>query len=331
MSQHDVLLFEKSLTRIAAALAERCPSVRPVCWHADGRLTVDGSPVTPEDISPVAGWLSGDVLRARLLEEYSEALVAAGPVQWAQSVNAGLDHPVYPKLSRAGVRLSKSGAQSIPIAEYVLAYALHHAQNISLREQAERAGEWKPHRFAELWHSNFLIVGYGHIGRNVARRAKAFDADVTVVRRGPEADYADRVIGQDALPDHLGLADVVVLACPATDRTRGMVNAGFLARMKPGSLLVNVARGSLVDEAALVSALDEGRPGRAVLDVFETEPLPGESPLWSHDAVTVTAHISNAGSGTPSRGDELFISNLERFLADGNPVDEVAPAEIQTN
>jgi phosphoglycerate dehydrogenase-like enzyme len=329
MANVDVLLFEKSHARIADALATRCPDARAVVWHADGTLSVNGETVTAGDVTPVAGWVSGDVLRAKVMVPYAQALIDTGPVAWAQSVNAGLDYPIYADLARAGVALSKSGAQSIPIAEFVLGYALHHSQDIALREAAQQAGEWKPHRFAELWHSRWLIVGYGHIGRNVAKRASAFDAHVTVARRTQGAvPFVDAVIPPEDILSELANTDVVVLACPATDATRGMANQAFFAAMKPDALLVNVARGSLVDEAALVTALDAGKPGRAVLDVFVEEPLPASSPLWGHERVTVTAHISNAGGGTPGRGDELFLSNLERFLAGQAPEDQVAASDI---
>jgi len=119
--------------------------------------------------------------------------------------------------------------------------------------------------------------------------------------------------------------DTVVLACPATEITRGLVDAHFLRALKAGALLINIARGSLIDETALLSGLQAGQPGHAVLDVFKKEPLPDDHPFWHHQNVTLTAHTSNAGGGTRGRGDELFLSNIERFVAGKTPLD-ISPA-----
>jgi phosphoglycerate dehydrogenase-like enzyme len=327
VTQVDVLIHEASYERIAQALRERCPQVRAVTWHSDGSMSVGRQSIAAGDTSPRAGWISVDVLGAKLMDEYTQALCASGSIEWIQTINAGLDFPGYAQLAEHGITISKSGAQSIPIAEYVLAYALEHTQKFDERRAGEASKTWAPHRFGELWHANWVIVGYGHIGRNVAKRAKAFDSHITVIRRTQATDeFIDVNAPPQAILEHLPTADFVVLACPATDETRGMANAEFFAAMKPGSLLVNIARGALVDEETLMAGLDAGRPGRAVLDVFNEEPLPQSSALWTHPGVTITAHISNAGSGTRERGDELFLSNLERFLDGSGPLDPVFPA-----
>ena len=322
----QALIVAKSADRLSTALRERAPGVEVIAWQPDGSLRRDGQPVAYEDVAPQVGWIGNDVFAGKHMKAYGEALLRFESMAWVQSANAGLDFAIYPKLDAAGVRITKSGAQSIAIAEYVVAYALETFQKTGERRAAQAEGRWHAHRFRELWHARWLLIGYGHIGRNVAKRARAFDSHVTAIRASGQPDeYADVVATPDAIDRHLPQADIVVLACPATERTRGMVGEAFLGQMKDSSLLINVARGSLVDEAALVAALDAGRPAHAVLDVFETEPLPPASPLWSHPAVTVTAHTSNAGSGTRERGDELFLSNLERFVA-GKPLyDEARP------
>lgn len=325
----QALLFDKTHDRIGAALAARCPQLQVVRWQADDSLSLDGKPLPAEQVSAEIGWISADVLGARLLPAYARRLAGLPSMRWTQSAHAGLDHPAYVPLVKQGVRLTKSGAQSIPITEYVLGYALAHFQDFAARRADQQAAAWKPRRFRELWHSEWLIVGYGHIGRGVARRAHAFDARITVVRQSPQGDaYTHQVVPLEAIGEHLPRADVVVLACPATERTRGMVDADFLGAMQADALLLNVARGSLVDETALLAALDAGRPAAAVLDVFASEPLPADSPLWQHPRVTVTAHTSNAGSGTRERGDALFLDNVERYLRGEALLDEVAPTDI---
>lgn len=323
----DILVFEDSLARNAAALAER--DVRVVCWHHDGRFSVNGATVPATDIAPEVGWISFDVLVNRKLPDYVDALAGFDSVRWVQSANAGLDHPAYVSLARNGVRLSKSWAQSIPIAEYTIAHALDHLQGLDGRRQAQRENVWRNLPFKEIYGSRWLIVGFGHIGRRIAERIRPFECHVTTLRESRKLDNAaNAVIGNDELMSTLGNIDIVVLACPETDKTRGMVDAAFIGAMKPGSLLVNIARGGLIDDEALLAGLDAGRPGAAVLDVFNVEPLPSDHAYWNHPRVTVTAHMSNAGAGTVTRGDEQFLGNLDAYLAGETPTDEVDTASL---
>jgi phosphoglycerate dehydrogenase-like enzyme len=178
--------------------------------------------------------------------------------------------------------------------------------------------------FREVLDSEWLIIGFGAIGQAVAQRAKGFGARVTGVRRNQDAHpLADRIAPMSALPDLLAQADVVVLCTPLTADTRHLVDARFLAAMKPASVIVNVGRGGLVDEPALLAALDAGTPEHAVLDVFETEPLPQDSPFWGHPRVTLTPHSSGITSGQWSRNETLFLDNLKLFLS-GEPLLNVA-------
>ncbi len=320
----EILLFEKSWQRVGARVAERYPQVTPVLWCADGSLQKNGSSVSADDVAPCAGWLSFDIMSAKLMKPYCQALAGFDSMQWIQTLNAGLDDPLYQMLFEHGIRISKSSAQALPIAEYVLGYALLHSQNMPQRQAQQHSKTWKMQRFDELAGSRWLIAGFGHIGRAVAQRARAFDATIIAVRQsGVNDPLADRTISQEQLIDELPAADVVVLACPHTPQTDRMADGHFFAAMKPGSLLINVARGALLDETALLQALDGGRPSRAVLDVFDTEPLPADHALWTHPGVIVTSHTSNAGTGTRARGDEQFLTALGHFL-DGSAIpDEV--------
>jgi phosphoglycerate dehydrogenase-like enzyme len=171
------------------------------------------------------------------------------------------------------------------------------------------------------------VIGLGAIGTAVARRARAFDATVLGVRRTPRGDEpVDELVSLDAVDR----ADVIVLAAPATPTTIGMVDDTFLRRMRPGSVLVNVGRGSLVDEAALVRALDRGIPEVALLDVTATEPLPADSPLWAHPRVVLTPHSSALGSGRHARAAEVFVENLRAYLRDEPLRHVVDPEEISS-
>jgi phosphoglycerate dehydrogenase-like enzyme len=163
----------------------------------------------------------------------------------------------------------------------------------------------------------------------VAVRARAFGAKITGVRRNPDPHpVADRIASLADLPELLPEADVVVLACPLTPETKNLVDADFLGRMKPGSVLVNVGRGGLVDEPALLTALDRGVPDHAVLDVFVTEPLPADSPFWSHPRVALSPHASGATDGQSARNDALFLENLGRYVRGEPLISEIAAADV---
>ena len=164
--------------------------------------------------------------------------------------------------------------------------------------------------------SNWLIIGYGEIGKAVARRVSALGGHVTGVRRsGGEDANARRIIHPDDVMGALGEADVVLLSLPLTSETEDMANADFFAAMKTGALFMNLGRGRLVDEAALISEMDLGKPAHAALDVTGVEPLPDTSPLWHHPNISITPHDSSMTRGTVLRADDTFVENFHRFMA----------------
>jgi phosphoglycerate dehydrogenase-like enzyme len=231
-----------------------------------------------------------------------------------------LDHPVFGEIVARGTRLTTTHVQSVAIAEFVLGSVLDHFHDAPAWWAGRGQHSWGPRPFREVYGTTWLIIGVGAIGTDIARRASPFGVRLIDMRRHPTGrEPVDETVAPGDL-DAAGLADVVVLAAPATAETRHLVDERLLNATKPGALLVNVARGSLVDEAALVAALDRGQLGGAVLDVTEREPLPPDDPLWAHPRVLVTPHTSAHGDGMQARAGDVFIANLARFMA-GEPLE----------
>ncbi len=319
-----VVMSPSARGRVADRLAvlDSPPRVFPLL--DGGRCMTDGES-TPLAEAPVeAVWLTSDMTHGQSFADCLQSIAASHTIKWVQTFNAGLDHPGYRDIAARGIRIGASSAQAVAISEYVFAHVLDIFQELAARRAAQAAGEWKQLRFREIAGTAWLVVGYGNIGREIGKRAGAFGARVIGVRRrASPAPYADEVCAMDGLRDRLGKADVVVLCCPHSSETDRLVDAGFLARMKPGAVLVNVARGGVVDDAALLEALDSGRVGAAVLDVFDPEPLPRSSRYWKHPSVRLTGHCSFAGNGTLARADDLFIANLSRYASGEALVNEV--------
>ena len=273
---------------------------------------------------PEVGWLSVDVLR-NADQAFVDALLASEPLCWVQSAGAGYDTWHFQQLLARGVRLTTAHVNNVPIAEYVLREVLDRFQRADRWRAGAVAHHWEHHEWREVMGSTWLVVGVGAIGSAVAERARAFGAHVIGIRRTPDGtEPVDEMVGPDALLAQLPRADVVVLTLPATEDTHHLVNDAFLGAMRTDAVLVNVARGAIVDEDALVRALDAGRPDFAVLDVVDVEPLPPESPLWDHPKVVVTPHSSSGGHGRFARGADLFAENLRRYGAGEPLLHEVA-------
>jgi phosphoglycerate dehydrogenase-like enzyme len=236
-------------------------------------------------------------------------------LRWFQSPGAGNDQPIIKELLDRGVTVTGIHVHSVSISEYVMHAVLDHFQNAGAWREAQRNHEWAPHGFREISGSRWLIVGVGAIGTDVALRARAFGAHVVGVRRNPVGDEpVDEMIAPDWIEERLPDADVVVLATSANSSTRHMVNDSFLAKMRPGSILVNPARGSLIDDEALLRSMERGIPEAAAMDAFSPQPLPPDHPFWAHPRIAVTPHTSGRGSGRAARSAEFFTQNLRRYL-----------------
>jgi phosphoglycerate dehydrogenase-like enzyme len=327
---YDLLLAEPSYARMAERIGTVCPGIRLSVMNAAGIISVDGKAVEMQQVAPTLGWPNLDVFAWDGRREYFRTLINSPALRWVQSAAAGVDDPVFARLAAKGCILTNSDAQAPAIADFILGAALDFYQQQAQRRELQAAGEWRQLRFRELSDTRWLIVGYGNIGRETARRARAFGASITGIRRSPQPDvHAQNVTSLDQLSTCLPEADVVVLCCALNDATRNLANAEFFARMKLGSLLVNVGRGGLLDEPALLAALEQDRPRRAVLDVFQTEPLPADHPLWQHPGVRISAHTSAFGSGNARRGDELFLDNLGRYVRGETLRNVVKPADLR--
>lgn len=289
------------------------PSALFITVDAPGVYVCESRTMAEEDIQPDIIWISQDAWQANLVKVMMNVALCSRP-KWVQGHMAGLDNAEWLGILTNGTRVTKSIGGAVPMAEYVMAHALNMFVPLERQRDAQLERRWLLTPFKEVNGSQWTIVGWGSIGREIAYRALAFGAQVTAVRRTPGKDpIIGQTHGLDELPRLLGSADVVVLAVPATRETRRIANAGFFAALKYGAVLINVARGSLIDLEALRRGLDFNRPGRAILDVFEEEPLDPRSWLWDHPKVRVTAHTSWFGDKNGERMDTQFLENLARF------------------
>lgn len=324
----DVLLTEHAFREYGDRLRRAGVPTRLIRLQADGRLVVDDAPSAAAP-DPEVAWLTAEAFYDGVVVAFFGAVAAAPSLRWLHSPAAGVDLPFFAGLAERHVRVTTSHVNAIPIAEYVLATVLSHYQQLARWRDAQAAHTWRHHEFRELHGTTWLVVGLGAIGAAVATRATAFGAHVVGVRRTPlGGEPVAELLTPDRVLEAVPRADVVVLAAPGTAATRHLVDDGFLAAMRPGSVLVNVGRGSLVDEVALLRALDTGVPEAAILDVFDTEPLPPDSPFWDHPRVVVTPHSSSGGAGRLARALGLFVDNLGRY-ARGDPLlHEADPADL---
>lgn len=257
---------------------------------------------------------------------------SARRVRWVHSTAAGVGHVLFPELIESPVIVTNlRGLHAHSMAEQVLGMMLAFTRRLHVSRDLQTARRWAQ---AELWRASpgfeelagatLGLVGFGRIGGAIATAARPFGMRVLAVRRHPRPDPApaDEQWGTERLGDLLERSDWVVLAAPHTGETDRLIGRAELARMKPTARLVNVARGALVDEEALIEALREGRLAGAALDVAQTEPLPPESPLWTMPEVILTPHTSGAGPRFWERVREQFAGNLRRFLA-GQPLENV--------
>lgn len=247
-------------------------------------------------------------------------------LRWIQSSSAGMDSTLHPALVNSDVVLTNAaGLYGSHVADQGFALLLALARGIDQFTRNQDRRQWGGGRpMIELSGFTIGIVGMGGIGQHMARRAKGFEMYVVSVDayRTDKPDVVDELMPINQLPDLMRRADIVMIACPLTDETRGLINAENLALMKPDAYFINVARGPIVDEPALIEVLKEEKIAGAGLDVTEIEPLPQDSPLWDMDNVILTPHAAGGSQHRPRRTIEFFCDNLKRYRA-GEPLRNV--------
>ena len=255
-------------------------------------------------------------------------------LRWVHSAAAGVGSALFPEMLASDVVLTNSaGVHAIPIAEHVVGGILHFLRGFDVALERQRTSTWEREVFVgsdspmrELRGATVVVVGAGGLGSEIARRCTAFGAHCVGVRRRPERgrpDGFERVVGSDALEGELPGADILVIAAPSTSGTKAMVSRARLAMLPPHAIVVNVARGTLLDEEALADQLSAGRLRGAVLDVTHREPLARESRLWQLRSVLLTPHVSAVSpAGFWERELALFLDNWRRYVA-GEPLRNV--------
>ncbi|MEU7740238.1 2-hydroxyacid dehydrogenase [Nonomuraea sp. NPDC049158] len=265
----------------------------------------DGTGPVPEGIGQVEVWIPPLIT----VPDVPGLLAAMASLRLVQTVSAGVE-PYRPHMPDGAVLCNARGVHDAGTAEWAVGAMIAVLREFPGFVDAQRQGEWTYHHTDVLADSTVLIVGYGSIGAALERRLGGFEVEVVRVARSAR----DGVHPLDELPALLPAADVVVLLVPATSETAGMVDAGFLARMKDGAVLVNAARGGVVDTDALVAELKTGRL-RAALDVTDPEPLPAGHPLWSAPGLLITPHIAGSTPASGRRMLRLMRSQLLRYLS----------------
>jgi len=319
---HDTILVlakptEPELAKLAELPAETSIAVG---------TTAEAFERTAEDATVIFSWgFSRDLLRK---------VVGMSPrVRWVHTRSAGLDTLLSPELIESPAVLTNgSGVFSQSLGEWVMAAILYFAKDLGRLVRSRMAGKWDPFDVVEISGRTVGIVGYGDIGRAVANRARALGMRVLgVTRRGPLLYHMDPVVTQIFAPqDRIRMieqCDYIVVTAPLTKETRGMIGDAEFAAMKPGAVIVNVGRGPVIDEAAMIHALAEKRIKGAALDVFDQEPLPQNHPLYSLENVLLSPHCADHTPDWLDAAMRFFLDNFHRYRK-GEPLLNVVDKQL---
>jgi D-2-hydroxyacid dehydrogenase (NADP+) len=299
--------------RHEATLLAAAPGVQPVLLAAGQRIADD-------DVGRITVAFASHDMYPGTLPAFMRICLDAPKLEWLQTLNAGIDHPVFGMIRDRGVRLTTaSGSTAVPIAHHVMLCVLAMAHDLPGFFRDQQRHEWNPRALDDVDQRVIGVIGMGPIGTEVARLGTQFGMRAIGVRRSAHGDEPCETWTFDRLDELLALADDLVLALPLAANTRGIIGDRELQLMRPGTRIVNVGRGELIDEPALVDHLRSGHIGAAALDVFATEPLPPDSPLWDLPNVIVTPHTSGDTQLAKRRVEEIFIDNLGRWMR-GEPL-----------
>jgi phosphoglycerate dehydrogenase-like enzyme len=311
--------FDETLPRANEEIIQQISRVSPKLKVTDGSVPAmaefknkSESKATLDTLLAEAEIIYGLLLPHNLLSR-------APKLKWIQTISAGVNRFTGTDIWNSPVILtSASGIHATPIGEFVLGFMLMFAKRAPLFIRSQLKHEWTRLMPTVLRDKTVGIVGLGHIGREVARLAKAFGMRVIATRRsaGPSsrARNVDRLLPVRQLKQLLSESDYVVVATPLTPETTGLIGLAELKAMKPTACIINIGRGGIIDETALIQALDDGEIAGAGLDVTATEPLPMDSPLWDRDNVIISPHISGGMEDYMQRATDLFCENLKRYI-----------------
>ncbi len=254
--------------------------------------------------------LNGDFRGGEL---FQEAFRQGRRLRWAHSPAAGVEKVLSPEIAASEVPLTNGrGVFARPLGEWIVGAMLFFTYDMRKNLEDQRARRWKPAEHGELYGQTLAIIGYGSIGRAAEERARAFGMNILTIRRGERAK----------LREVLSQCDFAAVCAPLTRETRGMIGAAEIAAMKRTAVIINVGRGPVIDEKALIAALRENRIRGAALDVFETEPLPPDSPFFELENVLISPHSADLLPDLRERALQFFVENFHRFVK-GEPLQNV--------
>jgi phosphoglycerate dehydrogenase-like enzyme len=244
--------------------------------------------------------------------------LAAPHLEWIHALSAGVEKLIFPEIQTSDTILTNSkGIHGIPVSEHVLAMMLAFSRGLPTSIRQQDAKKWQRMPTSEMHDKTIAIVGLGSIGREIAKKAKALGMRVLASKREVTTElFVDKLYPPDneSLLEMLGQADFVVVALPLTEHTQNMIGLPHFSAMKRTAYLFNIARGTIINEADLIAALEQGLIKGAGLDVFVTEPLPEDNPLWSMPNVIITPHVAALSPAYLDRAIKLCADNLTRFI-----------------
>ncbi|SHI56993.1 D-2-hydroxyacid dehydrogenase [Propionispora hippei] len=276
-----------------------------------------GSSIITADLATAGQHIANaDILVAWGNQDIRQLYAAAPQLRWVHALSAGVEDWLFPELVTSSTLLTNSkGIHGIPISEHVLALMLAFTRGLNLLIPQQRNKQWKRVRVDEIHEKTIGIVGLGNIGREIAKKAKALGMHVVATKREATTElFVDALYTPDYLAKMLSICDFVVVSLPLTDETKEMFNLNYFSAMKRTAYFINIARGGVIAEADLITALEQQLIQGAGLDVFAEEPLPDSSPLWNMPNVIITPHLAGLSPSYLDRAIQLFADNLTRFI-----------------